>query len=853
MTIEAGTRIGPYEVVAPIGSGGMGEVYRARDTRLGRDVAVKVLPPVFARDPMRLQRFDQEARAVAALSHPNILSVHDVGTHDGTPYLVTELLDGQSLRDRLEGGRPSPRRAAEIALEVARGLAAAHERGIVHRDLKPANVFITRDGRVKILDFGLAKELELEGAAEGDTMSTPHTMPGAVIGTMGYMSPEQVRGEPADPRSDIFSFGALYYEMLMGRSPFRRETAPETMTAILREEPDELSSTIEHLSPAVDRIVRRCLEKMPERRFQSASDLAFAIQSLSEPSGAAPPFVSPVRRRRWAPLAGMAGAVLLAASVGYLAAPRGKAAHEDPRFAQLTFRRGYVRTARFTPDGQTVVYGGMWDGRPMRVFTGRTDSLAASSLGIGDADLLAVSSGAELAVAMNRTFPVTWVPTGTLARVPLLGGTPREVLDTVTDADWAPDGSALAVSRRVGGHFQLEYPIGKVLYENSGYIDYVRFSRDGKRIAFMDHPLFGDDRGSVGVTDLEGHVRKLTDEWPTQQGLAWSPDGREVWFTAAGDQGTSALRAVDLDGHGRVLLRSFHRLKLQDVSPTGRVLVCTEDITSDIIAGGIGEGEGPNLSSFKWSALMDLSADGRTVAIDEFNAGTAIVYSIFLRHTDGSPPVNLAEGAVRGLSPDGRWVMAITPGVPDSLRLIPTGAGEPVPLPGAGLVDQNGAWFPDSKRVLRLAARAGEGVRTWVQDVAARTPPVAITDENTIGQIVSPDGTAILARKSGAGYVIIPVKGGEAQAVPAVAADESVAQWLNDGRSLLVYRSGAVKAEVDKVDILTGKRSHWVDIAPADATGVLAVRSIYFTRDGKRYAYEVRRVFADLFAVDGLH
>jgi len=287
MTISAGTRLGPYEVLSPLGAGGMGEVYRARDTKLDRDVAIKVLPQAVAADPDTLARFEREAKAVAALSHPNILAIHDFGSQGGIAYAVTELLEGETLRGKLDAGPISQRQAVDYALQVARGLSAAHERGVVHRDLKPENLFVTRDGHVKILDFGLAKRVD---AAPGDRTSAPtssgHTEPGTVMGSVGYMSPEQVRGLPVDNRSDIFAFGTILYEMLSGRRAFKKDTASDTMAAIIRDEPPVLSEPGRSISPALDRVVRHCLEKDRENRFQSAKDIAFA---LSEASGPATP------------------------------------------------------------------------------------------------------------------------------------------------------------------------------------------------------------------------------------------------------------------------------------------------------------------------------------------------------------------------------------------------------------------------------------------------------------------------------------------------------------------------------------------------------------------------------------
>src|SRR5437016_2646517 len=292
MTIAAGTRLSRYEIRSKIGAGGMGEVYRARDEKLNRDVAIKVLPAALSQDADRLRRFEQEAQAAGALNHPNILAVYDVGTHDDAPYVVSELLEGESLKDRLDHGPVAQRKTIDYAVQVAHGLAAAHEKGIVHRDLKPDNLFITKDDRVKILDFGIAKLIEppTEGIAQTDIATRKvHTDPGTVIGTVGYMSPEQVRGRHVDHRSDIFSFGAVLYEMLSGQRAFRGESAVETLNAILKDEPTELTATNRNIAPALERVVWHCLEKSPERRFQSARDVAFALENISATSSGSSP------------------------------------------------------------------------------------------------------------------------------------------------------------------------------------------------------------------------------------------------------------------------------------------------------------------------------------------------------------------------------------------------------------------------------------------------------------------------------------------------------------------------------------------------------------------------------------
>jgi serine/threonine protein kinase len=362
MGLAAGIRLGPYEIVGMLGAGGMGEVYRARDTRLAREVAVKVLPESVAKDEDRLRRFTQEARSVGALNHPNILSVHDIGAQNGIHYIVTELLDGETLREKLSHGTLPPRRATDYAIQIAQGLASAHEKGILHRDLNPENLFVTKDG-VKILDFGLAKQTVVGAYPDDATVaSNARTSAGMVLGTVGYMAPEQVRGEPADHRADIFAFGAVLYEMLARRRAFQRNSSVETMNAILKDEPPEIATTPkQQIPPGLERILHRCLEKERAQRFQSATDLDFALDSIN---AAASTTQTPVTglARRWNVwrIATLAMAVMLVAATAAMLRGR-MLSPQQPRYDRVTFRKGAIFAARFAPDEQTIIYSAAWD------------------------------------------------------------------------------------------------------------------------------------------------------------------------------------------------------------------------------------------------------------------------------------------------------------------------------------------------------------------------------------------------------------------------------------------------------------------------------------------------------------
>jgi serine/threonine protein kinase/Tol biopolymer transport system component len=673
VTISSGTKLGRYEIRSKIGAGGMGEVYRARDEKLNRDVAIKVLPAALSQDGDRLRRFEQEAQAAGALNHPNILAVYDIGIHDDSPYIVSELLQGETLRERLDGPLIPQRKAVDYAVQIARGLAAAHARSIVHRDLKPENIFIAGDGQVKILDFGLAKLIEPVSASQLTDLPTRklNTTPGTVLGTLGYMSPEQVDGKPVDYRSDIFSFGVVLYEMLAGRRAFpQRETLRETLHAIATEDPPALSELSPHLSPSLEKVVERCLEKKVEDRFQSTRDLAFALEALSGASTTSHPELStapnldlstsprvttPASPRLWKIVAIAAMLAAVAFGVGSFILGKRAGTTPSPSYQRLTFTRGTIWNARFAPDGQTVVYSARWNGNPLEVFAARAGKVESRSLELENTDVLAISASNEMAVLRNRQYFGRWfVSRGTLARMPVDGGAPRDILEDVQEADWSPDGTKLAVVRWVNGQNQLEYPVGKVLYETAGYISHPRISPRGDLVAFMDHQVQGDNRGWVAVVDLAGKKTVLSGEWGGEEGLAWSPAGDEVWFTAGRSGEASALYAVTLSGRERLVVRMTSHLMLHDIARDGRVLLTSYSDSQNIISQTPGETKERDLSWLDHGRPSYLSPDGKTIVISYDGEGGGVNYAVYLRHTDGSPAVRLGDGALARLSPDGK-------------------------------------------------------------------------------------------------------------------------------------------------------------------------------------------------------
>jgi Tol biopolymer transport system component/predicted Ser/Thr protein kinase len=852
MPISPGTRLGPYEVLAPIGAGGMGEVYRARDPKLGRDIAVKVLPSATASDPDRRQRFELEARAASALNHPNILTVYDIGEADGSLYIAMELVEGKTLRELVASGEPmQTKKLLDLGVQTAEGLAKAHAAGIVHRDLKPENLMVSKDGYVKILDFGLAKLTETvsQDASVLPTAIAAPTQPGTVMGTAGYMSPEQASGQPVDYRSDQFTLGAILYEMATGKRAFQRKTGAETLVAIIKEEPEPISQAAPKAPAPVRWIVERLLAKDPEERYASSKDLARDLKSvrdhLTETSlsgglEAAEP--AKTRRRGWASPA--VAALVIGIAAGYLLRNITRAKPgPPPEIKQLTYSRGAVRTARFAPDGQTIVYGAAWEGLPLEIYSTRADSSESRSLGLPSADVLAISSTGELAISLHRHYMFGFQSVGTLARVPLAGGAPREVLENVEDADWSPDGTSLAVTRVVGNRGRVEYPVGKVLYDTAGWASSVRVSPDGRLVAFIDHPQKGDNNGALKVVDASGKVR-LTGPF-TIRGIAWSPRGDEVWSSA-----NSGITGTSLDGRNRIVWLAPGG-SIVDIARDGRVLCALNSSRREIVGLAPGEKSERNLTWLNWSFPIDISSDGRTVIFDEQNIRPMAIY---LRRLDGSPAVRIGEGAAIGFSPDGRWALSIKELENGQFTLLPTGAGEPKELAKTGIACNSATYLPDGRRILISGNEPGHGSRLFVQDIAGGKPR-AISPEGvsfTFAGAVSPDGKSVVATGPDRRLAIYPIEPAEPRQLPGQDPDDVPLRWTPDGNALFVYHPSAPPLRVETIDVKTGRRALWKELRPPDPSGVEQVGPIVIAPDEKSYVYSYRRTLDELYLATGM-
>jgi eukaryotic-like serine/threonine-protein kinase len=866
MALTSGTKIGPYEILAPLGAGGMGEVYRARDTRLGRDVAIKVLPEALARDAERLRRFETEARAVAALNHPNILSIHDIGTHDGAPYLVSECLEGQSLRQELSGGALPLRRAVEYGTEIAQGLAAAHDKGIIHRDLKPENIFVTRDGRVKILDFGLAKlAISEAGLEEGATLEAVPTSAGVILGTVGYMSPEQVRGDAADARSDIFALGTVLYEMLSGQRAFRRDTSAETMTAILKEDPPEVSASGKPISPALERIIRRCLEKKPLQRFQSARDLAFNLEGLSGVSSTSAVSAPEAERqpRKWiVPLATAVLALVLIAGfiiVGGWRLSRGAGVVALPSYHQLTFERGLVYAARFAPDGRSIYYSASWNGQPVQLYSTVPDSPESRPLNVTNSTLFAVSAS-QMAISVGCRDRYIGNCQGTLATVPVSGGSPREIEADALSADWTADGSELAVIRQVAEKYRVEFPRGKAVYESTHPLGYLRISPNAKVVAFTELLTVEGDAGCVIAVDRSGKELIRSATFNSIEGLAWPPSGEEVWVGATVHEGWSdAIHALSFNGRQRIVLRLPGMLRLHDVSRDRRILLSRESWRSGLQFRGPGEAKEHDLGWLDYAVLRDISDDGSQIVFDDWGAAAGLSDLSYLRKTDGSPAVKLGAWSSPVLSPDGSRVFALEATsaiVGQRLVLLPTGVGETQALSYVGFQQFSSAgWMPDGKAVY-FGADDGHGWRMYVQDLAgaprAITPAISVKPTHFESHLVSPDGKFVFARDLSGKGGLYPIAGGAFQSLSGWLPEDIWITWSADGRSAYVFHDEKISGPVYRLDVATGKRQLIATLAPGDPAGVTSILNVRMTPDGKSSAYSYFRELSDLFLVEGV-
>lgn len=829
-----------YRIEAEIGAGGMGVVYRAVDLGSGEFVAIKVISPKALADPERLRRFRNEAKLASSIQHPGIVGVREVGAAEiggqTRDFIVMELVSGITLAERIKG-RPLPlREALHYAIQVVAALDAAHQSGVIHRDVKPANVIIDEKGNAKLADFGLAKmnERPADPFAETGSVQLDLTHDGTIIGSVAYMSPEQARGLEVDHRTDIFSFGSVFYEMLSGKPAFDGATTADKLSAVLTRDPEDIPD----LPVDLNIILMRCLRKDLGRRWQTASELRSALEDIRIASDASGNTTLILRRastrRVW--LTGAAGLGLGLIPSAYLLlrkTPR-------PTFQRLTFRSGDVTGARFAPGG-LVAFTAAWDGAPSELFTCQPGNREPRPLGLPHSVLKGVTAANQAALISDND--------NTLSIVSLGGGEPRPRLQNVLDACWGPDGESLAIVQQAGpAQFKIEYPIGTKRYECSGRPPQsLKISPNGKEIAFFEFvPQLADYQ--LVVAPNQGKPRVVSTGWRGVGGILWNADRNELWFNATRANDDPGVYAYNLEGKGRVLVDVPDWLYLHDRSSTGDMLVAPTQSRLSIRIGGAGRPE----RSHSWldsSTAYDISADDQQVLFAELSYASGRNPFIFIRNLDGSPARRIGEGNRPALSPNGKLVVC-TKAVGSNIcvAILPNGPGDGMTLAPPGWSFEVADWMPDSRNLLVYGRRDDSPFSSHILPPNG-APGRAIAPPGVRAIKASPDGRFAAGVERGR-LKAYPIQPEEAprDVAPALPG-EAVIRWTS--RGIFTRQRLPEKTIIFSIDPASGRRSSVYELTlPEVGSGF--IEPTVLSPSGNVYAYTYQRDIASLYLATGI-
>ena len=822
----------------------MATVYLARDLKHERQVAIKVLRPELAA-VIGADRFLSEIKTTANLQHPHILSLFDSGQVEGTVFYVMPFVDGESLRDRLAREKQLPiADVVRIAGEVADALQYAHEHSVIHRDIKPENILL-HGGHALVADFGIALAASKTGGAR-------MTETGMSLGTPQYMSPEQAMGErELDARTDVYALGCTTYEMLTGEPPFTGPTAQAIVAKVMTADPVEATALRKSIPMHVADAVHTALQKLPADRFATAKEFADALRSggASSLRSAATGRAAPPRSRlRW----GAAFLVCaLGAAAGFVAGRRssGTVDYSQVSMQQRTFRTQAIFSARYSSNAEAFVYSAAETGNSPRIYLVSGTYPEPRAISDSATHLLAVSSKDELAVLVHAKFEHHRVFTGTLARMPLGGGTPRELAKGVRDADWSRDGSQLTIVRMVGGRDRLEYPIGKTLYETAGYLSDVRIAPDGQHIAFTEHPEKQDDRGFVAIVDLGGKHVALTGEYSEIEGLAWATDGKSVVVGVQIAGAVLQLQRVTLGGTVELTAPGVGDATIQDIARDGRQLILREDVLSSIWLQRANAAFASDLSWLNHTFFPILSGDGLQLVFGDAAGAAGNSYGTMHRRTDGTPAVRLGDGAPLGVSRDKQWVLSAVP-LPVQLVAYPTGVGTARRLDHGEFAGITAAGFVNADTEFVVCGNArGESVRCYVGALAGG-PLRPFLSESVRSLTVSPDGASVIANVADSGYRQVFLRDGTSRRVAGLDPSDAVLRFSPDGRALWTRKPNAVPVRVERVDLATGARNLLLPPFGIGRPGLLAVPGVSLADDPRTYAYIERSAAGFLFELN---